>query len=248
MKQGMKALMIVMVFNIVLITPSSTYADGQNSIVGKMIFKGNPNNYVNTIILTSRDSNCSMVKEKINFENVIINKNGNSLTLKNVIISIKSGLGDKKFPRKPGNLTLTQFGCQFEPHVLAGQLGQSLIVINNDNTNHNPVFWSEVNEPYNFTQPRMNLIGKTLKLKAEAPFKITCDVHPWMSCYLAVFNHPFFDVTGKEGTFTLSGMPDGNFTIEAWHETFGTVSAKVSVSGNKTVTQDLTFAPPPKSE
>jgi len=60
---------------------------------------------------------------------------------------------------------------------------------------------------------------------------------------MAVFEHPFFDVTGKDGTFELAGMPDGSYTIQAWHESFGTVTTEAEISGNTVVTKDITFEP-----
>ena len=52
-------------------------------------------------------------------------------------------------------------------------------------------------------------------------FKVKCDVHPWMGAFVHVLDHPFFSVTGDDGTFTISGLPPGNYTVTAWHETLG---------------------------
>ena len=55
--------------------------------------------------------------------------------------------------------------------------------------------------------------------------KFKCDVHPWMTGYVAVTDHPFFAVTGDDGSFTIPNVPAGTYTIEAWHERFGTPTA-----------------------
>ena len=51
---------------------------------------------------------------------------------------------------------------------------------------------------------------------------VKCNVHPWMRSYIGVVGHPFFAVTGDDGTFTIKGLPPGTYTLEAWHEKFGT--------------------------
>ena len=51
---------------------------------------------------------------------------------------------------------------------------------------------------------------------------VKCNVHPWMRAYIGVVSHPFFAVTGDDGTFTIKGLPPGTYTLEAWHEKYGT--------------------------
>ena len=75
----------------------------------------------------------------------------------------------------------------------------------------------------------------------ETPFLIKCDVHPWMGAYAAVMGNPFFDVTGKDGTFKLTGLPPGTYEVEAWHEKLGTQTATVTVTGGESKTVNFTF-------
>ena len=116
--------------------------------------------------------------------------------------------------------------------------------MNGDDTNHNIHFLPEVNEEMNFTQPKKDLEkGREIKLVAETPFKVKCDVHPWMGCHIAVFKHPFFNVTGKDGTFELKGMPSGKYVIEAWHEKFGSQTIEIDVATGQTAEADFTYEP-----
>ncbi len=125
---------------------------------------------------------------------------------------------------------LNQVGCQYRPHVLGIMAGQTLKVLNGDNTNHNIHLLPKVNAEHNFSQPKRDVKGKALKLAAETPFKVKCDVHPWMGCYIAVFDHPFYDVTKKDGVYELKGVPEGKYVVEAWHETFGSFTTTVDVA------------------
>jgi hypothetical protein len=63
-----------------------------------------------------------------------------------------------------------------------------------------------------------------------------------MGAYMGVFDHPFFAVTGDDGTFSLKKLPPGEYTLEAWHETYGTQTTKVKVDAAGTVSADFTFA------
>jgi uncharacterized protein (DUF2141 family) len=70
---------------------------------------------------------------------------------------------------------------------------------------------------------------------------VKCNVHPWMRAYIAVVHHPFFAVTGDDGTFTIKDLPAGTYTLEAWHETYGTVDQQITVGANDSKTIDLTY-------
>ena len=69
------------------------------------------------------------------------------------------------------------------------------------------------------------------------PFK--CDVHPWMFAWVGVVDHPFFAVTGADGSFSLEGLPPGTYTIEAWHESLGAQTQTVTIGEQET--GDITF-------
>jgi len=81
----------------------------------------------------------------------------------------------------------------------------------------------------------------TKKFDKEEVFKVKCEVHTWMSAYIGVFNHPFFAVTGDDGSFSLSKLPAGDYTVEAWHEKYGTQTMKVTVGASDKKTADFTF-------
>ena len=84
-------------------------------------------------------------------------------------------------------------------------------------------------------------IRKTLLRPALAE-KVRCDRHPWETLFLGAFADPFFAVTAPDGSFSISGLPDGEYTLEAWHETLGTVTDKVSVDEGGQATADFAFA------
>lgn len=217
-------------------------AEDNAVIKGKVLFKGDPEKYKRETLDTAKDANCT---RKIGSESVVVNKKTEPITIKNVLVSIKEGLGDRKFMPKTEPAILNQKDCQYTPHVLAVMEGQTVTIKNSDPTNHNIHFLPKINEEFNKTQPKQDMEDK-VTLKVEAPFKVKCDVHPWMGMHVAVFNHPFFSVTGDEGTFEIKGLPPGKYTVEAWHEKFGTMSAPVEVTSGATKEADFTFEPDKK--
>jgi hypothetical protein len=63
------------------------------------------------------------------------------------------------------------------------------------------------------------------KLVFEArPLAVTCDIHPWMKGYVMVFNHPFYAVTGEDGSFEIKGVPAGTQNVNLWQERVGYVT------------------------
>jgi hypothetical protein len=80
--------------------------------------------------------------------------------------------------------------------------------------------------------------------KEEGMFLIKCDVHPWMSAYVGVFSNPFFAVSGADGKFSIAGLPDGTYEVEAWHEKLGTQTASVTVGASDAKSVDFSFKVP----
>lgn len=176
-------------------------------------------------------------KDPVFSEEVVVNKNG---TLKNVLVYVKDGLG-KKFDAPATKVEFDQEGCKYSPHVLGIQTGQELIVKNSDPTLHNVHSLSKDNPQFNVAQPKK---GMTLSRKFDKPetFKVKCEVHTWMNAWMAVFSHPYFAVTGDDGSFSLKKLPPGEYTLEAWHEKYGTQTMKVTVAASGSATADFKFA------
>jgi plastocyanin len=206
-------------------------------VTGKVAFEGTPPKSLP--LRMDADKVCKAAhKTPVKGEEVIVNANN---TLKNVLVYVKDGLGNKKFDPPSKKLEFDQEGCMYKPHVLGIQTGQELEVVNSDPTLHNVHSLSKENPQFNVAQPKQ---GMRLAKKFDKPevFKVKCEVHTWMGAYIGVFSHPFFAVTGDDGSFTLSKLPPGEYTIEAWHEKYGTQTAKVKVDAAGKATADFKFA------
>lgn len=170
-------------------------------------------------------------------ETVVVNDNG---TLKNVFVYVKSGLPDVDFPTPREPVVLDQAGCHYTPHVAGIQVGQPLQIKNSDGILHNINAKPEMNRGFNISQP----VEMSTERKFSTPeimVPVECDVHGWMQAYLGVLDHPYFDTTGDQGSFTIDQLPPGSYVIEAWHEEYGTQTQEVTVGANESVQVDFTF-------
>jgi len=171
-------------------------------------------------------------------EEAIVNDNG---TLRNTFVWIKSGLPDKQWPTPSAPVELAQDGCMYKPHVIGVMTGQGIEIKNDDATNHNIHPLPKVNQEWNESQPPKGDPKTKSFAREEVMIPVKCNVHPWMRAYIGVVSHPFFAVTGDDGTFTIKGLPPGTYTLEAWHEKYGTKDVQITVAPKESKTADFTM-------
>jgi plastocyanin len=172
---------------------------------------------------------------------------GSGNTMGNIMVYVTKGIpAGKKYAAPTTPVVMDQKGCIYVPHVMGVMVGQPYKILNSDGVLHNVHTLPKVNRAFNQAMPPTRKEATTTFEKEEAIFHTKCDVHPWMSAYVGVFNHPFFSVTSTDGKFTISGLDAGTYEITAWHEKLGTQTASVTVGANDKKTQDFKFAMPAK--
>jgi hypothetical protein len=124
---------------------------------------------------------------------------------------------------------LDQVGCRFDPHVLGVQVNQPLDIHNNDNLLHNVHSLPFENKEFNFGLPEPGLIETKRFTRKEVMVKIKCDIHPWMSAWVGVLDHPYFSVTSETGGYGIVNLPPGRFRITVWHERYASVEQEVEI-------------------
>jgi plastocyanin len=166
---------------------------------------------------------------------------GSGSTLQNVFVYVKDGLGDRAFPVPSTTAVLDQKGCRYVPHVLGIQVGQTLEILSSDNTLHNVHAIPEQNREFNKAHQMAGIKHTHVFSTREVMVPFKCDVHRWMNAYVGVLDHPYYAVTGANGTFELKGLPPGTYTIEAWHEKLGTQTQTVTIGEKQTSDVEFTF-------
>ena len=170
-------------------------------------------------------------------QEVLTDANG---ALQNVIVFIAEGLGDRQFDPPSQPAVIEQKGCMYVPHMLALQANQALQVVNHDPTTHNVHVMPTNNREWNKAEPPGTKVDEAFA-REEIAIPVKCNVHPWMRSYVAVFKHPYFVVTGKDGSFDLSNLPPGTYTVKAWQEKLGTATQRITVGANETKAVDFVF-------
>ena len=160
--------------------------------------------------------------------------------LAHVLVYVKSGLR-AIYPAPTEPAVIDQQGCAYVPPVVVVQVGQPLKIRNSDNTFHNVHTWSTVNPAFNIAQPRQGMEAVRSFEKPEILFPVRCDIHNWMWAFIAVLPHPFHTVTGPDGTFTIKGLPAGEYEIEAVHEKLKALTGKVTVKDGESARLNLVF-------
>ena len=219
-----------------LLTPESAPpASGTASIKGTVTLTGTPPE----MALTKRDADPFCARTPRKDEEVVVGAGG---ALKNVIVRITKGISGNYEPPMT-NVTIDQSQCMYQPRVAMIMAGQSLLIRNSDHTLHNVHTYKGASTLFNQAEvPGLPAIAKTFKDATGEILKFKCDVHPWMTGYVGVSAHPFFAVTGEDGKFEIPKVPAGKYTLEAWHERFGTTSQEITVEANKPATATFTFA------
>jgi carboxypeptidase family protein len=207
----------------------SPSAAGAANVTGIVKFEGTPPKP--KLISMSADPSCVKQHSSPVFaQEVMTDSKGD---LQDVVVFVAEGLGDRTFDAPTQPVVVEQKGCLYTPHVLALRANQPLHVVNDDPTSHNIHPTPANNREWNKAEPPGSSLDESFA-REEIAIPVKCNVHPWMHGYVAVFKHPYFAVTGKDGGFDLSSLPPGTYTIKAWHERLGTSTQTITISANET--------------
>ena len=236
----MKASRLVVAVTASMLVALVAHGADSASITGKIAFDGKPPKQKK--IPTDADPKCAEMHADAPLlnEEVVVNADG---TLKNVFVYVKSGL-TKTYEAPKTPVQLDQKGCHYTPHVFGMMAKQPLEIVNDDDTLHNIHAMPAKSKEFNVGQPNKDM--KTMRTFAEPEVMVhfKCDVHPWMSAYVGVLDNPFYSVTGDDGTFSLKGLPAGEYEIAAWHEKYGEQVQKIKVGDGEAKTIDFKFSKP----
>jgi len=165
----------------------------------------------------------------------------NNKKLQNVLVRVIKGHEGKVYSDIPNSeVELDQRGCVYSPRVVAARVGQKVTFINSDPLFHNVRTISQQNEKFNVAMPHQGQRLTKVFQKPEISLQAKCSVHPWMGAYVAILDHPYYDVTDSSGAFTISNIPSGTYTLEVWHEVFGTLQKEITVTESGVT--DLSFS------
>lgn len=192
-------------------------------------------------IRIDEDATCERLNPKgMIDESIAVRANG---ALSNVLVYVKSGLGEKKFapPSTEETVTIDQKSCRFSPRVLGVRVGQTIRVTNSDPLTHNIHPQPKTNRDWNQSQPEGAPALERKFVYPEMHIRVKCNVHSWMRAYVSAMEHPYFAVVGEDGKFEIPNLPPGDYVIEAWHEKLGVQEHKLHLEPTQTTEVTFTF-------
>jgi plastocyanin len=131
---------------------------------------------------------------------------------------------EKALLAKAANVEIDQKNCEFIPYTLAMHKDQTLVFKSSDPVNHNIRYTGFANGGFNqMLGPNASLERKLVAEKRVMP--LACDIHPWMKGFVMVLDHPFFAITGEDGSFEIQGVPAGVQNVVVWQDKVGYVTA-----------------------
>ena len=217
---------------------AATAAAGGGSVTGHVKFDGAPP--ANPAVDMAEEAACKGKYTGPPVDPVVMVENG---MLGNVVVYVKSGLpAGQTYPVPNEPVVLDQRGCLYHPRALAIMAGQQLAIKNSDPVLHNIKAQPKKNRPFNISQPTEGMTTNRTLPTPEDDVPVECNVHGWMHANIVVLPHPFFAVSGADGSFTIKGLPAGTYEIEARHAKLGTKTMSVTVPADGAGTADFTFA------
>src|SRR5882724_2037838 len=211
---------------------------GGGTVSGKVTYEGTPAKQ-KPIDMSKEPSCAKQYATPPTTETVVTGANN---SLENVVVYISAGAPDEGAPSQAA--VFDQKGCRYIPHVLAFQANQELKINNDDQTSHNIHPLAKINHEWNKSQP-LGSPPIVEKYDKEEFIPVKCNIHPWMHGYFAVLKTSHFDVSKEDGGFKLPNLPPGKYTITAWHESYGTKTADITITGNETKDVDFSFVAKP---
>lgn len=222
-------------------SPAAEPKDTYGTIRGKVIYDGGEVH--KTLNVIKDETTCG--SEDLVDESLLTDANGG---IKWAVVSIDSEVKNgKPLDELPGDRVLNQHMCQYQPHVVLVGVGQKLTINNHDHTLHNVRTASFMNDPYNKVQiyvPGTPPPSDTTTFSEPEVVDVLCDVHGWMKAYIHVVEHPYYAVTGDDGSFEITKVPPGKYTLKVWQEKLGETTATVEVKAGETA--EITFHYPAK--
>ena len=199
---------------------------GAGAIQGSVVYHGPVK--TRTVLPTKDKSVCGRIRK----EPLVVVGDGGAV--KDSVVFLKNVVAGKPWPKMSGGgrPVLDQKGCKFAPHVQVARQGK-IDIVNSDPVLHNTHGYYGKRTAFNVALPIQD--GKVTKLlRSPGEVRVDCDAHGWMLAWIYVVDNPYFAQTGEDGTFSITDVPPGEYTLAVWQEELGLTETPVVVAADGT--------------
>ena len=211
------------------VVPSAVRADDYGDLTGQFILDGDIPAV--EMIDNTKEPTCG---KQIPSDELSVNKDNTGIA--DIFVYIPATKKPKVHPdlkaSKDKEVAIDQKNCRFMPHTLVARIDQTLLIKSMDGFNHNTRTSPIKNQPVNFTVTPMEQKGLPVKLTVaeNLPTQVKCDIHPWMTAYCLIIDHPYAVVSDKDGKFKIEKLPAGELEFRYWHSKVGYVEKSVKIT------------------
>ena len=141
----------------------------------------------------------------------------------------------------PTQVELVQKNKTFDPHVIGISKGSTVTFTNEDKFYHN-VFSLSPGSRFNIGRRKPGKsISKTFN--KEGLIKIFCDIHPQMNAYILCLETPYFSTVNKDGTYTITNIPDGKYKIHFYNPSINVGTGIIELSNGVIFEKNFIISP-----
>ena len=153
----------------------------------------------------------------------------------NVVVSIEGLRSGKPLPLDR-RFEVANQQCQLFPEIQTAVAGGTLNVRNLDALEHRTRITrregGEVLATIRETDEGQ-VVPDERVLAKPGILELSCVAHPWTHGWLAVFDHPYFAMTGADGAFAIDSIPPGRYQVRVWHPRLAAVADSVTIEAGQ---------------
>lgn len=204
-----------------------TVSDG-GTIVGEVKYAGDPP--APEKIDVTKDANICGADPKVSPTLVV----GANKGIKDVVASLPSIQKGKALgkPEKPP--VLDQKSCEYHPYAQIIPVNTTVEITNSDDVLHNIKTRGGSKTSFNIAQPKFKR-KLTVEFKNPEIVQVECNVHGWMNAIIVVEDNPYDALTDANGSFKITDVPPGKYTVKVWHSKLGEQTKEVTVGPKEEV-------------
>jgi plastocyanin len=204
-----------------------TVSDG-GTIVGEVKYAGDPPPPEK--IDVTKDANICGADPKVSPTLVV----GANKGIKDVVASLPSIQKGKALGKPDKPPVLDQKSCEYHPYAQIIPVNTTLEITNSDDVLHNIKTKGGSKTSFNMAQPKFKR-KLTYDFKNPEIVQVECNVHGWMNAIIVVEDNPYDALTDANGSFKITDVPPGKYTVKVWHSKLGEQTKEVTVGPKEEV-------------